>query len=189
MAVRHLHCSGNRGHDTPLEDSVMASSSRKTRRRRQVPRSWTTVGALVASATFAPRVAAAEPTRINPAASAIIRQVEQSIGPWERPEDVLAAAVAHPSSEAEALNKSVQDPPSFISRFRPGRSASHCACSSRPPGLTVRVAPELVRDLTSPGARGMLTAGQRASTDSLRQPADPPPHGHGHRGRRGSAGL
>ena len=66
----------------------MAFSSRKTRRRRQVPHSWTTVGALVASATFGPRAVAAEATRFNLAASPIIREVEQSISPWERPEDV-----------------------------------------------------------------------------------------------------
>ncbi len=134
----------------------MAFSSRKTRRRRQIPRSWTTVGALVASATFAPRVAAAEPTRINPAASAIIRQVEQSIGPWERPEDVLAAAF-HVLREAKP-EQGVQDPPVLHFEIPPGPLSVALRLFEQATGLSVRVAPELVRDLTSPGARGMLTA-------------------------------
>ncbi len=133
----------------------MAFSSRKTRRRRQVPRSWTTVGALVASATFAPRAAAAEPTRINPADSAIILQVEQSIGPWERPEDVLAAAF-HALREAKP-EQAVQDPPVLQFEIPPGPLSVALLLFEQATGLTVRVAPELVQNLTSPGARGLLT--------------------------------
>ncbi len=76
----------------------MASSSRTASSSPSGSASWTTVGALVASATLrhARRLGGAGANPARPSRTSgvgrIVRQVEQSIGPWERPEDVLAAA-------------------------------------------------------------------------------------------------
>src|SRR5262245_8387220 len=97
----------------------MASSlSRQARRRRRIPGGWPTVGALVASATFGSRVVTAEPSRSQPVASPVLLRVEQSIGPWERPEDILARAL-QVLREARP-EQGVQDPPLLQFDIPPG---------------------------------------------------------------------
>ena len=134
----------------------MASSSRKSRRRRPISRSWPTVGALVASATLGTRVVSAESLQSVSVPAGVVLHLEQSIGPWERPQDILAAAF---SAIGEARpEQRVQDPPLIQFEIPPGPLAVALRLFEQATGLVVRVAPELVRDLTSPGARGMLTA-------------------------------
>ena len=134
----------------------MASSlSRQSRRRRKIPGGWPTVGALVASATFGSRVVSADPSRAQSIAPSVILQVERSIGPWERPEDILARAL-QVLREARP-EQAVQDPPLLHFEIPPGPLSAALRLFEQATGLTVRVAPELIRDLTSPGVRGMLT--------------------------------
>ena len=134
----------------------MASSlSRQSRRRRKIPGGWPTVGALVASATFGSRVVSAEPSRAQSIAPSVILQVERSIGPWERPEDIMARAL-QVLREARP-EQAVQDPPLLHFEIPPGPLNAALRLFEQATGLTVRVAPELIRDLTSPGVRGMLT--------------------------------
>ena len=134
----------------------MASSlSRQSRRRRKIPGGWPTVGALVASATFGSRVVSAEPSRAQSIAPSVILQVERSIGPWERPEDIMARAL-QVLREARP-EQAVQDPPLLHFEIPPGPLSAALRLFEQATGLTVRVAPELIRDLTSADVRGMLT--------------------------------
>jgi catecholate siderophore receptor len=144
----------------------MASSSRQNRRRSRA-HSWTTVGAIVASATMASRGVSAEPSHPTPLSSVIVRQVEESIGRWDRPEDVLGK-VHFLMREAKA-EPSRQNPPVLRFDIPPGPLPVALRLFEQATGLTVRVVPEFVRDLTSPGARGLLTvdhALQQILTDS-----------------------
>ena len=55
-------------------------------------------------------------------------------------------------------NKAFEDPPVLHFEIPPGPLSVALRLFEQATGLSVRVAPDLVRDLTSPGARGMLTA-------------------------------
>jgi catecholate siderophore receptor len=129
----------------------------------------------VASAALgAPAVLAADPAREAPLHSpptreAILLRVARSIGPWERPEDVLSAAYltsnrvagdfrSHRLSASPAPG--LQDPPLFRFDIPPGPLAVALRLFEQATNVTVRVSADLTRNLTSPGVRGLMTADQ-----------------------------
>lgn len=143
--------------------------------------SWGTVGAILTSATLGTRLvspagaadlAATSPVRSGPAADAVVLQVERSLGTWERPEDVFAAiyrtsltpALARPTALAVGAPRQVQShrSPTFPFDIAAGPLAAGLQRFEALTAIRVDVAPELVRTLTTPGVRGVLTA-----TDAL----------------------
>lgn len=134
-------------------------------------RCWATV-AIVASAAlggrFADPVHAAEPVRL-PLPCALVR-IEQSIGPWETPDEIFAAAYrvglapgqAGPDDAVmtQAPKPSRQDPPVLRFGIPPGPLAGALEQFEALTGVAVRIADDLVRNLTSPGVTGRFTAEQ-----------------------------
>jgi catecholate siderophore receptor len=90
--------------------------------------------------------------------------IERSLGGWQRPEDVLRAAFrARSLATAERAVAQVgvpQNPTVFRFDIAPGLLGTALKQFETVTGISIRVAPELVRDLTSTGVSGSMTADQ-----------------------------
>jgi len=137
---------------------------------------WATVGALVASATLGSRLvgpaSAAElrerpPFLVPPSLHAVVLQIDQAIDPWPRPEEILREVLTVRRLAADRNDARLgaalpvpQDPPVFRFAIPPGPLAPALQQFEALTSVSVRVAPELTRNLTTTGVTGLLTAEQ-----------------------------
>ena len=149
---------------------------------------WTraTVGAVIASAALGGRGAtpvaahARDPRGDERPFPAAIVRVEEIVGPWERPQDVLAAAFRVGRAREAALGR--QDSPSSLATGQgPAGTSSDAQTQTSPAfrfaipagplgdalaaftavtGLAVRVAPDLIAGQNTAGVTGLLTPDQ-----------------------------
>lgn len=126
---------------------------------------WTAVGALLASAALGGAVEAApapSPTQ------AVLARIEQAIGPWARPSDLLEATyrvslVPGDRTERTTLQSSSrgsQNPPVFPFDIAPGPLPAALREFERITGMSVGIAGDVGRGLTTDGVTGTLPAAE-----------------------------